>query len=176
VPVPRPASGEVQVRNLWMTVDPYMRGRMADRAIYARSSSSSKEVREGVIGEIAASNSTMYGWRPGLRGRGSAGGRRDRRSRGFGRSPVQARRPRLLLVRLARAVQCTCGKPAEARHFRAPAPGIPGSRRHARADGLGRHAQDRGAKTGRRGVRFSRLRRLSDRLHARSRSSRGTRS
>ena len=64
VPVPRPASGEVQVRNLWMTVDPYMRGRMADRAIYARSSSSSKEVREGVIGEIAASNSTMYGWRP----------------------------------------------------------------------------------------------------------------
>jgi NADPH-dependent curcumin reductase CurA len=64
VPVPRPASGEVQVRNLWMTVDPYMRGRMADRAIYARSSRPGKEVPEGAIAEIPASNSTMYGWRP----------------------------------------------------------------------------------------------------------------
>ncbi len=25
---PEPRDGEVQVRNLWMTVDPYMRGRM----------------------------------------------------------------------------------------------------------------------------------------------------
>src|SRR5258705_6083724 len=58
VPVPRPAPGEVQVQNLWMTVDPYMRGRMADRAIYA------PLPRAGAIGEIAASNSTMYGWRP----------------------------------------------------------------------------------------------------------------
>ena len=29
VSVPRPAPGEVQVQNLWMTVDPYMRNRMA---------------------------------------------------------------------------------------------------------------------------------------------------
>jgi NADPH-dependent curcumin reductase CurA len=34
VSVPNPASSEVQVRNLWMTVDPYMRGRMIDRASY----------------------------------------------------------------------------------------------------------------------------------------------
>ena len=32
VSVPRPAPGEVQVQNLWMTVDPYMRNRMAHRA------------------------------------------------------------------------------------------------------------------------------------------------
>ena len=64
VSVPRPAPGEVQVRNLWMTVDPYMRGRMADRAIYTPSSRPGKEVPGGAIGEIAASNSTMYGWRP----------------------------------------------------------------------------------------------------------------
>jgi len=64
VSVPRPAQGEVQVRNLWMTVDPYMRGRMAPRASYAASSRPGTEVRGGVIGEIAASNSTMYGWRP----------------------------------------------------------------------------------------------------------------
>src|SRR5882672_10754943 len=75
VPVPRPAPGEVQVQNLWMTVDPYMRGRMADRASYTPSSRPGKEVpalgarlgalpRGAAIGEIAASNSTMYGWRP----------------------------------------------------------------------------------------------------------------
>src|SRR5207302_10537586 len=30
-----PGSGEVQVKNLWMTVDPYMRGRMNDVKSYA---------------------------------------------------------------------------------------------------------------------------------------------
>src|SRR6266852_5875081 len=64
VPMPRLAPGEVQVQNLWMTVDPYMRGRMADRAIYTPSSRPGKEVPGGAIGKIAASNSTMYGWRP----------------------------------------------------------------------------------------------------------------
>src|SRR5258708_1096274 len=75
VSVPRPGPGEVQVQNLWMTVDPYMRGRMADRASYTPSSRPGKEVpalgarlgalpRGAAIGEIAASNSTMYGWRP----------------------------------------------------------------------------------------------------------------
>ena len=28
VDIPEPGEGQVQVRNLWMTVDPYMRGRM----------------------------------------------------------------------------------------------------------------------------------------------------
>src|SRR5260370_40455529 len=64
VSVPRPAPGEVQVQNLWMTVDPYMRNRMAHRASYAPSSQPGKEVHGGAIGEIAASNSTMFGWRP----------------------------------------------------------------------------------------------------------------
>ena len=64
VSVPHPAPGEVQVENLWMTVDPYMRNRMAHRASYAPSSQPGKEVHGGAIGEIAASNSTMYGWRP----------------------------------------------------------------------------------------------------------------
>jgi len=66
VSLPRPAPGEVQVQNLWMTVDPYMRGRMADRAIYS-SSRPSKEVHGDAIGEIAVSNSTMFGWRPSFR-------------------------------------------------------------------------------------------------------------
>src|SRR5258708_14684565 len=57
VSVPDPAPGEVQVRNLWMTVDPYMRNRMADRAPNA-------PLRDDRISEIAASNATMFGWRP----------------------------------------------------------------------------------------------------------------
>src|ERR1700674_3346294 len=64
VSVSHPAPGEVQVENLWMTVDPYMRNRMAHRASYAPSSQPGKEVHGCAIGEIAASNSTMYGWRP----------------------------------------------------------------------------------------------------------------
>ncbi len=32
--VPEPKEGEVRVRNLWMSVDPYMRGRMYDRPSY----------------------------------------------------------------------------------------------------------------------------------------------
>jgi NADPH-dependent curcumin reductase CurA len=61
VSLSRPAPGEVQVQNLWMTVDPYMRGRMAQRASYAPQPA--KEVERGAIGEIAAANSIMYGWR-----------------------------------------------------------------------------------------------------------------
>src|ERR1700686_5379357 len=47
VSVPHPAPGEVQVENLWMTVDPYMRNRMAHRASYAPSSQPGKEVHGG---------------------------------------------------------------------------------------------------------------------------------
>ena len=68
VSVPDPAPGEVQVRNLWMTVDPYMRNRMVDRAPNA-------PPRDDRISEIAASNATMFGWRPPFQlGEGLQGG------------------------------------------------------------------------------------------------------
>ena len=35
-PVPRPADGEVLVRNLWLSLDPYMRGRMSDARSYVK--------------------------------------------------------------------------------------------------------------------------------------------
>src|ERR1700719_2431472 len=84
VSVPHPAPGEVQVENLWMTVDPYMRNRMAHRASYAPSSQSGKEVHGCAIGEIAASNSTMYGWRPPVPPRGRPGCRAVREGGAFG--------------------------------------------------------------------------------------------
>ena len=34
VTLPEPKDGEVLVRNMWMSVDPYMRGRMYDRPSY----------------------------------------------------------------------------------------------------------------------------------------------
>ena len=72
VSVPDPASGEVQV-NLWMTVDPYMRGRMIDRPSYVPPFKLGEALQGGAIGEVTASNdprfklgdlvSTMFGWR-----------------------------------------------------------------------------------------------------------------
>src|SRR5258705_5908393 len=59
VSVPRPAPGEVQVQNLWMTVDPYMRNRMAHRTSYVPSSQPGKEVHRGAIGGIGPSNTNQ---------------------------------------------------------------------------------------------------------------------
>src|SRR6202163_4642895 len=64
VSVPDPALGEVQVKNLWMSVDPYMRGRMVDRTSYDPHLPLGEATPAREIGEVAASNSTMYGWRP----------------------------------------------------------------------------------------------------------------
>jgi NADPH-dependent curcumin reductase CurA len=36
VPIPLPGAGEVLVRNLYMSVDPYMRGRMLDQPSYVQ--------------------------------------------------------------------------------------------------------------------------------------------
>ena len=73
VTVPDPAPSEVQVKNIWMTVDPYMRGRMVDRASYVPPFKLGEPLQGGAIGEVAASNdprfkrgdlvSTMFGWR-----------------------------------------------------------------------------------------------------------------
>jgi NADPH-dependent curcumin reductase CurA len=56
VTVPDPAHGEVQVKNIWMTVDPYMRGRMVDRASYVPPFQLGEPLQGGAIGEVAASD------------------------------------------------------------------------------------------------------------------------
>lgn len=73
VELPDPGPGEVQVRNLWMTVDPYMRGRMNDAKSYAAPFELGKVMMGGAIGEVLASGDpslkkgdlvqSMYGWR-----------------------------------------------------------------------------------------------------------------
>ena len=71
---PRP--GEVQVKNLWMTVDPYMRGRMNDAKSYAAPFQLGQAMEGGAVGEVVASNDpalkpgdlvqSMFGWREGF--------------------------------------------------------------------------------------------------------------
>ena len=51
-----PAAGEVLVKNLYMSVDPYMRGRMREDAVYAQAYAINEVMYGGAIGEIVESN------------------------------------------------------------------------------------------------------------------------
>ncbi len=73
VDLPAPGPGEVQVRNLFMSVDPYMRGRMYDRSSYVPPFQIGEALQGGAIGTVVASNDpslkegdlvqSMFGWR-----------------------------------------------------------------------------------------------------------------
>jgi NADPH-dependent curcumin reductase CurA len=49
-PVPKPAEGEVLVRNLWLSLDPYMRGRMSDARSYVKG----VDIGEVMVGQTVA--------------------------------------------------------------------------------------------------------------------------
>ena len=69
----KPGAGEVLVRNIWMTVDPYMRGRMMDRESYVPPFQIGQVLQGGAVGQVVESNSdklkagdyvqSMWGWR-----------------------------------------------------------------------------------------------------------------
>jgi NADPH-dependent curcumin reductase CurA len=73
VDVPDPQNGEVQVRNLCMSVDPYMRGRMVDRKSYVPPFQIGETLTGGAIGQVVASAhpdyregdvvESFFGWR-----------------------------------------------------------------------------------------------------------------
>jgi NADPH-dependent curcumin reductase CurA len=56
VEVPDPGPGEALVRNRWMSVDPYMRGRMTDRPSYVPPFQIGATLEGGAVGEVVASN------------------------------------------------------------------------------------------------------------------------
>lgn len=68
-----PGAGEVRVRNTFMSVDPYMRGRMTDRPSYVPPFQIGQPMEGGAIGEVVDSGdaafapgdlvSSMLGWR-----------------------------------------------------------------------------------------------------------------
>ncbi|MGH9968785.1 MAG: NADP-dependent oxidoreductase, partial [Pyrinomonadaceae bacterium] len=53
--VPQPKEGEVLVRTLYLSVDPYMRGRMSDRKSYIAPFGVNEVINGGVIGEVIES-------------------------------------------------------------------------------------------------------------------------
>ena len=63
VDLPDPGPGQVLVRNLMMSVDPYMRGRMDDRESYVPPFEVGKALEGGAVGEVVASEAD--GLRPG---------------------------------------------------------------------------------------------------------------
>lgn len=73
VTLPAPGPGEVLVQNKFMSVDPYMRGRMYDRPSYVPPFAIGEALQGGAVGVVVESNaegwkkgdivSSMFGWR-----------------------------------------------------------------------------------------------------------------
>ena len=73
VDVPDPGPGQIQVQNSWMSVDPYMRGRMYDRESYVPPFGIGETMTGGAVGRVTASQhpdykpgdlvQSMNGWR-----------------------------------------------------------------------------------------------------------------
>ncbi|MGV9281811.1 NADP-dependent oxidoreductase [Streptomyces sp. NPDC003730] len=71
--VPAPGDGQVLVRNRYVSVDPYMRGRMSAAKSYAAPYELGKVMQGGAVGEVVASNAEgiavgdhvlhFFGWR-----------------------------------------------------------------------------------------------------------------
>ena len=60
VPAPTPGSGEVLLKTLYLSLDPYMRGRMSDRKSYAAPLEIGEVITGGVVAEVVASKNTAY--------------------------------------------------------------------------------------------------------------------
>ncbi len=81
VEVPEPGPGEFLLRNVWMSVDPYMRGRMYDRESYVPPFQLDSPLEGGAVGEVLRSHHPDYqpgdmvlhmrGWREYALGDGS---------------------------------------------------------------------------------------------------------
>jgi NADPH-dependent curcumin reductase CurA len=60
-PIPSPAAGEVLVRSVYLSLDPYMRGRMSDRESYAPSVGIGEVMVGGAVGVVVASGAPEVG-------------------------------------------------------------------------------------------------------------------
>ncbi len=90
VPLAGPGVGEVLVRNVYMSVDPYMRGRMRDVKSYVPPFAVGEVLQGGAIGKVEASNyeglsvgdyvSNGFGWRDRFVAPGSSLAKVDRQN------------------------------------------------------------------------------------------------
>jgi len=58
--VPQPKDGEVLIRTLYLSVDPYMRGRMSDRKSYVAPFGVGAAIAGGAVGEVLESRSAKF--------------------------------------------------------------------------------------------------------------------
>ncbi len=75
VELPDPADGEVRVKNAWLSVDPYMRGRMTGIKTYIDPFRPGEPMQGGAVGQVESSRApefsegdwvmSMFGWREG---------------------------------------------------------------------------------------------------------------
>jgi NADPH-dependent curcumin reductase CurA len=60
VPIPTPGAGEVLVRNLYMSVDPYMRGRMIEQPSYIQPFPLGQPLEGGCVGQVVQSERSTF--------------------------------------------------------------------------------------------------------------------
>lgn len=60
VSIPDPKEGEFLVRNIWMSVDPYMRGRMRETKSYIPSFQLNKPLEGGSVGQVIESKNNQF--------------------------------------------------------------------------------------------------------------------
>lgn len=59
-PLPKPAEGEVLVKNLWLSLDPYMRGRMSDAKSYVKGVDIGEVMVGQTVGEVVESRNEKF--------------------------------------------------------------------------------------------------------------------
>src|SRR3954471_20097296 len=59
-PVPQPGPGELLLRTKWLSLDPYMRGRMSDAPSYAKPVGVGDVMAGGTVSEVAASSNDKF--------------------------------------------------------------------------------------------------------------------
>jgi NADPH-dependent curcumin reductase CurA len=59
-PIPEPAEGQVLTRTRWLSLDPYMRGRMSDAKSYAKPTEIGAPMGAGTVGEVVESRAPGF--------------------------------------------------------------------------------------------------------------------
>src|SRR5580704_2860702 len=60
LPIPKAGPGQMLLRTLWLSLDPYMRGRMSDAPSYAKPVGIGEVMEGGTVSEVVASNNDKY--------------------------------------------------------------------------------------------------------------------
>src|SRR5262245_58312210 len=58
--IPQPGSGQMLLRTRWLSLDPYMRGRMSDAPSYAKPVGIGDVMEGGTVSEVVASNLPQF--------------------------------------------------------------------------------------------------------------------